>query len=135
MECAGREIGEAIPELVRKAFKLAQTEKPGACHLEVPADISKEEVEGAPLPATPINYSQPDEGSSKLAAQVINQSKRPIILAGNGVVRGEATDELRKFVTSTNIPVTHTFMSMGCVPSDSDLTLIFTLLCSYNILD
>ncbi len=40
------EIGEAIPELVRKAFKLAQTEKPGACHLEVPADISKEEVEG-----------------------------------------------------------------------------------------
>lgn len=118
------ERGDVIPEVVRKAFKLAQTEKPGSCHLEVPTDISKEEVEGAPLSATPINYSQPDEDSIRLAAQIINQSKRPIILAGNGVIRGEASDELRKFVMSTNIPVTHTFMSMGCVPSDSDLCLL-----------
>lgn len=118
------EKGIFIPEMVRKAFKLAQTEKPGACHLEVPSDISKEDVEGAPLPVIPISYSHPDEGSIKLAAQVINQSERPIILAGNGVVRGEASDELRKFIAGTNIPVTHTFMSMGCVPGDSNLCLL-----------
>ncbi|MFQ5957025.1 MAG: acetolactate synthase large subunit [Candidatus Brocadiales bacterium] len=113
-----------IPELVRKAFKIAQSEKPGACHLELPTDVAEQEVEGTPLPVTEVSYPSPDEGSLKEAARLINEAKSPIILAGNGVIRGDASATLREFVEHTEIPVAHTFMAMGCVPADNDLCLL-----------
>lgn len=113
-----------IPELVRKAFKIAQSEKPGACHLELPTDIAEQEVEGAPLPVTGLSYPSPDEELLKEAARLINAAEYPIILAGNGVVRGGASAALREFVEHTGIPVAHTFMAMGCVPADDELCLL-----------
>ncbi len=119
------ERGELIPEMVRKAFKLAQVEKPGACHLELPSDVAEEEVEAQrPLPVQEITYPRPDEVALKEAARLINESQNPVILAGNGVIRGRASKHLREFVEYTQIPVAHTFMAMGCVPAEEELCLL-----------
>lgn len=118
------ERAEGIPEQVRKAFKIAQAEKPGACHLELPSDIAGEEVEGSPLPVTKVVHPNPDEESLKEAACLINDAKSPIILAGHGVVRGGASGALREFVQHTQIPVAHTFMSKGCLPEDNELCFL-----------
>lgn len=119
------EGGELIPEMVRKAFKLAQVEKPGACHLELPSDVAEEEVENQrPLPVQAITYPRPDEGAIKEAARLINEARYPVILAGNGVIRGGATKYLREFVRHSQIPVAHTFMAMGCIPAEEELCLL-----------
>ncbi|HXN06974.1 MAG TPA: acetolactate synthase large subunit [Nitrospiria bacterium] len=120
------ERASSIPEVIRKAFKISQTEKPGACHIEYPEDIAREVCEGKPLdPKTPRRGS-PDQKSLLEAAELIDQSSRPIILAGNGVIRGRASDALLHFSKKTGIPVAHTFMGKGAVPSDYDLSL-FTI--------
>lgn len=119
------EKGEVIPEMIRKAFKLAQAEKPGACHLELPSDVAEEEVEmQRPLPVQEITYPCPDERALKEAARLINESKYPVILAGNGVIRGGAHKALRDFVRHSGIPIAHTFMAMGCVPAEEELCLL-----------
>jgi acetolactate synthase-1/2/3 large subunit len=119
------EKGALIPETVRKAFKLAQAEKPGACHLELPSDVAEEEVEARkPLPVKEITYPGPDTVALKRAAQLINESRYPILLVGNGVIRGRASEPLREFVRHTQIPVAHTFMAMGCVPAGEELCLL-----------
>ena len=79
----------AVPEMVRKAFKLAQTERPGAVYLAVPEDI---EAMDAPDGLTPLelNIPRPDEPSPSQiarAAAVLNGSHRPIVLAGHGAAR------------------------------------------------
>ena len=121
---------EVIPEVVRKAFKIAQTEKPGATHMELPEDVADETVgeEGKrePLlvqgPVTP----EPSPRQIARAVQVISSAQRPVILAGNGVIRGGAWEELRRFARQVQIPVLHTFMAKGVVP-DSDPLSLYTL--------
>ena len=114
----------SIPEVIRKAFKIAQTEKPGACHIEYPEDIAKENTEGTPLVSENIRRPSPDRESLQQAAQLIDQSHHPIILAGNGVIRGTASETLLKFSEKTKIPVANTFMGKGVVPADYDLSLL-----------
>jgi acetolactate synthase-1/2/3 large subunit len=112
-----------VPEVVRKAFKMAQTEKPGACHLEVPEDVAEEEVEGTPLSSLRARRPSPDRPSLAAAAQLIEAAAFPLIFAGNGVIRGRASKELRAFSGRHGIPVVHTFMAKGCVPHDDELCL------------
>jgi len=118
------ETAAIIPEVVRKAFKLAQVEKPGACHLELPEDVAGEPVEGVPLwPERPRRPS-PDRPSLKAAAELIEEASYPLIFAGNGVIRGKASKELREFSARLGIPVANTFMAKGCVPADHELALM-----------
>jgi acetolactate synthase-1/2/3 large subunit len=117
------ELPRTIPEVVRKAFKVAQTEKPGACHIELPEDVAARPAEGAPLPVTGFKMPHTDHNVCKKAAELIQQAKRPILLAGNGVIRGKATRVLREFVEKTRIPVANTFMSKGVLPSESEFSL------------
>ncbi len=114
----------SIPEVIRKAFKIAQTEKPGACHIEYPEDIAKEEIDLRPLNPGGFRKSSPDKQALLQAASLIDQSLRPIILAGNGVIRGRAAKELLDFSKKTRIPVANTFMGKGVVPSDYELSLL-----------
>jgi acetolactate synthase-1/2/3 large subunit len=104
---------EIIPEVVRKAFKVAEAEKPGATHLELPEDVLGADVEAEPLPRrrTPL----PEPGARELlkAADLIRNAINPVALAGNGVVRGGAAPALREFVRATGIPVAETFMGKG----------------------
>jgi acetolactate synthase I/II/III large subunit len=121
---------EVLPEAVRKAFKLAQTEKPGATHLELPEDVADESIVqghgGSPLlvqaPVTP----EPVPSQVERAIHVIERAKRPVILAGNGVIRGQASDAVRQFARHLHIPVLHTFMAKGVLP-DSDSLSLYTI--------
>jgi acetolactate synthase-1/2/3 large subunit len=104
---------DIIPEVVRKAFKIAESEKPGATHLELPEDVMAQEVDGRPLERRrPV---QPEPGARELlkAADVIRAALNPVVLAGNGVVRAGAAPALREFARATGIPVAETFMGKG----------------------
>ncbi|WP_127478693.1 acetolactate synthase large subunit [Sulfurivermis fontis] len=105
-----------IPEVVRKAFKLAQTEKTGAAFIEFPENIAKYEVDENPLPVK--NPSQPEPSADRVdrAAELISNARAPLILAGNGVVRAKAWQQLTDFAERLNIPVANTFMAKGVVP-------------------
>ncbi|GIN85011.1 acetolactate synthase [Heyndrickxia sporothermodurans] len=116
-------VPHTIPEIIRKAFKVAASEKPGAVHIELPEDVAMMDTEGNPLSVTPIPISRPAETEVKRAAEIINQAKKPLILVGNGVIRDGASEALRKFVEEKNIAVVNTFMSKGILPSNHPLTL------------
>jgi acetolactate synthase I/II/III large subunit len=109
-----------IPEIIRKAFKIAAIEKPGPTHIEVPEDIASMETEGVALSHEALKYPGPAEAILSKAVAMIKESRMPFILAGNGVIRGKATKELRDFVLRTKIGVTTTFMGMGVVPADDE---------------
>ena len=116
----------SIPEVVRKAFKLAEAEKPGVAVIELPEDLAKEEVDGAPM--TPVRTRRPaaDHKAVAHAVDVIAGAARPIILAGNGAVRKRASRQLRRLARKTGIGVVNTFMGKGAVPM-SDPHSLFTM--------
>jgi acetolactate synthase I/II/III large subunit len=104
---------EIVPEVVRKAFKVAESEKPGATHLELPEDVMARTLDASPLPRrAPV---QPEPGMRELqrAAEIIDAAENPIALAGNGAIRAHAGRALRAFVQITGIPVAETFMAKG----------------------
>jgi acetolactate synthase-1/2/3 large subunit len=119
-----------IPEAVRKAFKVAQTEKPGATHLELPEDVAAAPVGGraeeTPLRVQAPLVPEPLSAQVKRAVQIIQAAHRPLILAGNGVVRQRAHEAVRRFARALNIPVIHTFMGKGIMP-DSDPLSLYTI--------
>src|SRR5262245_52852590 len=110
-----------IPEVVRKAFKLATAEKPGACHIELAEDLAEAEVgeEHVPLPARRVRRPVPDDKVVDEAWGLIQAARRPIIIAGNGAIRKRASKQLRLFAEATGIGVASTFMAKGCVDMDA----------------
>lgn len=113
-----------IPEVVRKAFKVATTEKPGACHVELPEDLAKLDTkEERPLPARKLRRAVPDDKIVSHALDLIRQAKRPILLAGNGAIRKRASKQLCAFTELTGIGVVSTFMGKGAVPRSSEQCL------------
>ena len=115
-----------IPQVMSKAVRVALTEKPGACHLELPEDIAKMDAKTEPLQPIRFRRSVADDKVIDLAFEQILKAKNPIILAGNGCVRKRASKQLRVFCESTGIGVIHTFMAKGCVDMDADYSL-FTI--------
>ncbi|HFE38051.1 MAG TPA: acetolactate synthase large subunit [Gammaproteobacteria bacterium] len=112
-----------INEVVRKAFKLALTEKKGATFIEFPENIAKLPVDAAPLPIKHPHLSEPASEQVTAAAALIAQAKMPIILAGNGVIRSSACEALVAFAEQLNIPVANTFMAKGVMPFRHSLAL------------
>jgi acetolactate synthase-1/2/3 large subunit len=106
---------EIVPEVVRKAFKVAESEKPGSTHLELPEDVMAEPLDARPLP--PHAPVRPDPGMRELqrATEIIMAAEHPVILAGNGAIRTHASRALRAFVHTTGIPVAETFMAKGLI--------------------
>jgi acetolactate synthase I/II/III large subunit len=107
---------DIIPEVVRKAFKLAQSEKTGAAFIEFPENIAEMEVDLDLLPATQPYDPEPSNGKVAEAAALISAASHPMILAGNGVVRSGASRQLADFAEQLNIPVANTFMAKGVIP-------------------
>jgi acetolactate synthase-1/2/3 large subunit len=103
-----------IPEVVRKAFKVAQAQKPGPTHIELPEDVMAERVDAEPLPSQ-LRIRRPEPSGRELlaAVEVIRGASNPIVLAGNGVARVGAADALREFARATGIGVAETFMGKG----------------------
>ncbi len=106
-----------IPEVVRKAFKVAESEKPGATHLELPEDVMAEQLDASPLARRAPVQPEPGPREMQRAAELIDQAERPIALVGNGAIRARAGQALRAFVHTTGIPVAETFMAKGLVDS------------------
>jgi acetolactate synthase-1/2/3 large subunit len=119
-----------IPEAVRKAFKVAETEKPGATHLELPEDVAAQQLTDAgmlePLLVQHPVLPEPAPVQVARAVDIIGKSRRPVVLAGNGIVRGSAEEAVRLFARRLNIPVVHTFMAKGVLP-DSDPLSLYTI--------
>ncbi len=117
------ELPDVVPEVVRKAFKIAETEKPGSVHLELPDNIASREISDThenPIPPIRARRSSPDRQSLRQAAELIETSKFPVILAGNGVVRKNSSLQLQKFAELFDIPVVTTFMGKGALTARSD---------------
>jgi len=115
----------AVPDIVRKAFKIAETEKPGSAHIELADDMAAMETPaGGPLRVIEVLRSSPDLGAIKLAADVLAKASKPLIFAGNGAVRKSGSAELRQLAQLCGIPVIHTFMGRGAVSDMSDLSLM-----------
>src|SRR5947199_4160975 len=112
-----------IPEVVRKAFKVAESEKPGATHIELPEDVMAAEVDAEPLPRRKPVQPEPSARELLKAADIIRGALNPVALAGNGVIRANAAPALREFVRATGIPVAQTFMGKGVVDSDDPAAL------------
>ncbi|MEO1204283.1 MAG: acetolactate synthase large subunit, partial [Pseudomonadota bacterium] len=114
---------KTIPEIVRKAVRLARTEKPGAVHIELPEDVASMEVEGKPMTPRRFRRSVPDDKIVDRAFGMLKDAKRPVILAGNGTIRRRASKQLRLLCEKTGIGVISTFMAKGSVDMDADYCL------------
>ncbi|MEU6039153.1 acetolactate synthase large subunit [Actinomadura sp. NPDC047616] len=111
---------QALPEMVRKAFKTAQTERPGAVYLAIPEDVEAAKVP-ADLGPLPVNVVRPQDASPAQiarAADVLAMARRPIVLAGHGATRYRASQALVHFAETLGLPVATTFNGKGVFPDD-----------------
>jgi len=110
----------AIPEMFRKAFKLAETERPAAVYLAVPEHIDADETDYdlTPLPRNVVHADAPAPGQVQRAAEILRNAKRPVMLAGHGAARSDATAALVRFSEKFGIPVANTFHGKGVMPDD-----------------
>jgi acetolactate synthase-1/2/3 large subunit len=117
-------MAEIVPEVVRKAFKEAQAQKPGASFIDLPENIAAADIEGkAQLKPQSAMTPAPPPSKIKEAADIISGARSPIVMAGNGVVRAGASEKLVAFAEKLNIPVATTFMAKGAIPFSHDLSL------------
>ncbi len=115
---------EVITEVIRKAFKFAKIEKPGGCFIDFPENIAKAQVDGfEPLAIVDIEPPQAPESKIKEAVDLIAHADFPLLLAGNGVVRGHASRQLGEFVTRSGVSIANTFMAKGVVPFSDEFSL------------
>ena len=117
---------ENISEVVRKAFKVAETEKPGLTVIELPEDIAEQEIDEKPIKPILTRRPAADNRAIQEALNLIIDSKNPIILAGNGTIRKRASNRLRVLVENLGIGVINTFMAKGSV-SYKDKHSLFTI--------
>lgn len=112
-----------IPEIVRKAVRVARSEKPGAVHIELPEDVAKHATDARPMQVHRFRRPVPDNEIVDQAFELLKKAKRPVILAGNGTIRKRASKQLRELCEATGIGVLSTFMGKGSVDMDADYCL------------
>jgi acetolactate synthase-1/2/3 large subunit len=115
---------EIVAEIVRKAFKAAEAEKPGGSFIDFPENVAAMQVEGkSPLKVQSAKPPVPPADKITQAAKLISNASYPLIMAGNGVVRASASEALVRFAEKLNIPVATTFMAKGSIPFSHQLSL------------
>lgn len=114
---------DSIPEIVRKAVRLARLEKPGAVLIELPEDIAKLDAEAEVISVKRVRRPVPADKIIDQAFEQISKAKRPVIIAGNGCIRRRASKQLRLLCEKTGIGVVSTFMAKGAVDMDADYCL------------
>ena len=112
-----------VPEIVRKAFKVAQTEKPGGAFIDFPENVAEMPVEGKPIQVQTAYTPEAPQHKIEQIIALLDAAKMPVILAGNGVVRQGAADALVTFAEMLRIPVANTFMAKGVMPFTHALSL------------
>jgi acetolactate synthase-1/2/3 large subunit len=111
-------LAGSAPELIRKAFKQAQTERPGATFVILPEDVAEQPAEGDPLPVNVPRDPSPSVDQVHRAAHVLAQATHPVVLAGAGVARDHAMGSLLRFSERLQVPVATTFLGKGVFPDD-----------------
>ncbi len=116
---------DVVTEVVRKAFKVAEIEKPGATHVELSEDVARAAVDESdrPLPRRVVRRAAPDPRAVDRAIELLRGARRPLILAGNGAIRKRSSRHLTELVTRHDIPVASTFMGKGAVSDARDQSL------------
>ena len=105
-----------IPEIVRRAFKIAQEEKAGATHIELPQDVAKQESRIRPIEKpSEVLRSHPNKSLIEKAVRLILEAEKPLVLVGNGCIRGNASFHVRRFVEKTGTCSMNTFMGKGVI--------------------
>lgn len=114
---------DTAAEIVRKAFKTATTEKPGACHIDLPQNIASMPADARPLRHVTCEKSFASYSSIEKAAVAISRAKNPLILAGNGAIRSKASKAVLEMAERLSIPVANTFMGKGIIPYTNPLSI------------
>lgn len=113
-----------LPARVHEAFHIAGTGRPGPVVVDIPVDVSREEIDYEPVTEVSLPGYQPvTEGNAKQirqAAKALASAKRPVLYVGGGVVNGNASQELRDLAASDRFPVTCTLMALGAYPGTGD---------------
>jgi acetolactate synthase I/II/III large subunit len=107
-----------IPEIIRKSFKLATEEKPGAVLIEIPKNIAAETVTTAPLPVTRVPESVPSSTALTKALELLENSRQPFLISGNGVIRQGAIQVVHMLIEQLGAPVATSFMAKGILPKN-----------------
>jgi acetolactate synthase-1/2/3 large subunit len=114
----------SIPTLVRDAFRVAQEERPGPVHLELPEDVASEKTAGVQLvPPHPVEHPVAQPAALDRAAEMILRAERPLIMAGAGTSRPRLVAPLSDFVRRARIPFFNTQMGKGSIAGGSNLYL------------
>jgi acetolactate synthase I/II/III large subunit len=114
---------DSTAEIVRKAFKVAQTEKPGAVHIDVPENVAAMPAQGRPLHKNDLDRVYASFHSLDEAAALLTKAVNPLVLVGNGAIRAQASVALTEFATRLNLPVANTFMGKGVIPYTHPLAM------------
>jgi acetolactate synthase I/II/III large subunit len=116
---------ETTNEIVRLAFKYAESEKPGATHIDLPVNVGKMTVNSAIRPIhkkiAPKEFA--DLESIEAAAGLLFQAKNPVMLTGAGAIRSRAAEAVTRFANKLKIPVVNTMMSKGIIPFDNPYSM------------
>jgi len=116
----------SLARIIKEAFYLARTGRPGPVHIDVPRDVFQEQVEyHYPTKLDLPSYKPTLQGHPaqiKKAVKLINESKQPVIIAGHGVIISQAYDELRKLAETAQIPVVTTLLGISCFPESHVLS-------------
>lgn len=112
--------GETLPANVREAFRLAEEERPGAAHLELPEDIAREDSEARPIPPGSTRRPVVEEKALRKAIEALEQAKHPLLVIGAGANRKRTAKMLRAFVDKQGIPFVSTQMGKGVVDESHD---------------
>ncbi len=115
-----------IPTVVRNAFKLAQAERPGAVHIELPVDVAESATDAALQLRGAVRRPAPDAKAVAEAARLINGTRHPLILLSGGANRNLITEELVPFIEKTRIHAVHTQMGKGVLSDASEYSLFTT---------
>jgi acetolactate synthase I/II/III large subunit len=112
---------QSIAKIIRMAFRVATTEKPGSVLIELPENLANQMIATRPLPVVPIPKSLPISQTIEEALTLISQSQKPLTIVGNGVIRQDAVADLHTFVEKLQSPVIHSFMAKGVLAKSHPL--------------
>src|SRR5690625_1340783 len=131
---------DLFPEIMEKAFQLAETGRPGPVLVSVPMDMFSKEIDPALFERVKhhtrsIAKPSIDDEQAKEIIEKLANSKNPVIYAGGGVILADAAEELRAFSAHFDIPVAHSLMGKGVMSDDSDLTLGMTGFCGTKFIN
>jgi acetolactate synthase-1/2/3 large subunit len=118
---------EAFPKIIKEAFYLAKSGRPGPVLVDIPKDVTKLTIDYQPIEEIRLKSYNPTYNPNmkqlRKVIELVEQSKRPVIFAGGGIILSQAAAELTQFAHKTQIPVTTSLMGLGAFPGTDPLWL------------